>query len=440
MSTLAKARSVIFSLLAALCFVSANAALTLPANAGVFVCNETGARVSVAVGYDEGNSSSSHGWYNLSPNDCVNPIVGAIPNYRFYYYAHGNGMEWVDDEEGGYFCTSKAAFDYWLASDCEGHNFREVNTGGQDQYTVRLTESRKDPAQAARDCASTMSEGRDAFIKCWTRNVATSTQRKILDCMDQTSSYASFAICSTRGHLDKDTAAAADCIAKNSGTTSIATCLAKGRLSEQDTRLLNCTVANQGNLAAVGSCALGGQLSSDQRRLVDCVANNRASYTSMAFCAAGPYISQEQRRIANCVVNNGTSYVGMGVCAAGRSLTSEQQAFVQCAVSSAGQPYLFAGCVGTQFTLNELQKCLTQGIGGSGCFGKNNEAVKFVRNAWRDVTRGPGPSNDIVGRDGALITAVRNNVAGPVNDLISGDIGRSPKSVWRQIGLPRIHF
>jgi hypothetical protein len=51
-----------------------------------------------------------------------------------------------------------------------------------------------------------------------------------------------------------------------------------------------------------------------------------------------------------------------------------------------------AGCVGTQLTATELQKCLTNGIGGNdGCFGENNTAVKFVTNAFNDITKSPGP-------------------------------------------------
>jgi hypothetical protein len=69
---------------------------------------------------------------------------------------------------------------------------------------------------------------------------------------------------------------------------------------------------------------------------------------------------------------------------------------------------VFAGCVGTQLTLNELQKCMDEGIGGSGCFGDNNDAVKFVNNAWKDVTEGPGPNNDLLGRDGFLGRTLEN--------------------------------
>src|SRR4029077_1054844 len=98
--------------------------------------------------------------------------------------------------------------------------------------------------------------------------------------------------------------------------------------------------------------------------------------------------SPEQQRIANCVLQNKGSYVQMGVCAAGNNLTAEQQVFVSCALTTGGQPYAFAGCVGTQLTLNEIDKCFSRGIGGDGCFGTNNTAVKFVSNAFKDVTQG----------------------------------------------------
>jgi hypothetical protein len=125
-------------------------------------------------------------------------------------------------------------------------------------------------------------------------------------------------------------------------------------------------------------------------------------------------------------MQNKGSYVQMGVCAAGSNLTSEQQVYVQCAASTGGQPYAFAGCVGTQLTLNELQKCLDSGIGGRGCFGDNNAVVKLVKNAWKDVTEGTGPSNELLGRDGFVGRTLENarrdieHGFGPTNDLFGG--------------------
>jgi uncharacterized membrane protein len=416
-----------------------------PTKAGVFVCNQTGLDLYLAIGWQEGDKWSSRGWWQIKPRECAHPLHGAIENRVFYYYAEnaGRSLKWRGGLESAHFCTTNEKFYYSFVADppCKGENFRKVDAGVDEQYTLHLTESQMEPAQAAQECASRISEGRDAFTKCWIRNASTTTQRKILDCWDEAATPASFAICASRGNISPEVASAADCVSKynaNSSGTALVSCLSKDRLSEQEQRILNCALSSQGSFVNAGSCALGAQLSPEQRRLLDCVATNRTSYRDMAFCAAAPYVTSEQRRIANCVLNNRTSYVGMGVCAAGSALTPEQQVFVQCAVSTGGQPYAFAGCVGTQLTLNELQKCLTDGIGGSGCFGKNNEATKFVRNAWKDVTRGPGPSNDLLGQDGAAIRTVRNVLTGPVNDVLRGEIGGSSESAWRKAGLPRI--
>ncbi len=446
MSNFMKQFSTVRVLAAATFLIAACLMTTAPARAGIFVCNDTGAKIDVAVGWQEGDNWSSKGWFTISPRECAYPVAGAMSNRVFYYYARNadDTLQWKDGAGSAHFCTSTARFYYSYAVDppCDGFNFRKVDMDQPDQYTLRLTESQMDPTQAARNCINTMQNGRDAFIKCWTRNAATTTQRKILDCWDQTSTYASFAVCSANGSLNRDAAHVADCISKYYATsgTDLALCLSNGRLSQQDARLLSCAVSSQGTVASMGSCALAGQITPEQQRLIGCVSTNRGSYTNMALCAAGSYVTPEQRRIADCAVRNQTSYVGMGVCAVGNSLTPEQQVFVQCAVSSGGQPYAFAGCVGTQLTLNELQKCFTQGIGGSGCFGTNNEAVKFVRNAWKDVTQGPGPSNDLLGRDGAAIRTVRNVVTGPVGDVVRGEIGGSSASVWRKAGLPRIRL
>jgi hypothetical protein len=61
---------------------------------------------------------------------------------------------------------------------------------------------------------------------------------------------------------------------------------------------------------------------------------------------------------------------------------------------------------------NELPKC-ANGVGvPGGCLGPNGEVRKFAE----------------------------RNVVGPVTDVVSGEIGRSDKSVWRQLGLPRIRL
>ena len=69
-------------------------------------------------------------------------------------------------------------------------------------------------------------------------------------------------------------------------------------------------------------------------------------------------------------------------------------------------------------------------------FGKNNEFVKAIMNAISDLTKGPGPSNDLVGQDGFVMRNGRNVVKdvihgpGPNHDLV----GRNG-AVRRFLGL-----
>lgn len=68
--------------------------------------------------------------------------------------------------------------------------------------------------------------------------------------------------------------------------------------------------------------------------------------------------------------------------------------------------------IGGAVIANELPKC-ADGVGvPGGCLGPNGEVRKFTE----------------------------RNVVGPVTDIVFGEIGRSDKSVWRQMGLPRIRL
>jgi hypothetical protein len=213
------------------------------------------------------------------------------------------------------------------------------------------------------------------------RNVGTSKQQEILKCFDATKTYAAFAICANKDQLSDSEYKIANCADEYMRTRvggEFLTCVANGQLKTDQARIFECAVRNQGNYRAMGICAASGQLTDEQRRVFACVANNLNDYATAGLCAAGNQLTPEQTRIATCVLQNRGNYAQMGVCAVGDQLTPEQQVFVSCAISTGGQPYAFAVCVGTQLTVNELEKCMTEGFGGSGCFGvgSGNEMVK----------------------------------------------------------------
>lgn len=407
------------------------AALSSSAYAGLFACNNTAKEISVAVGWKENDAWMAKGWTNIPSRDCKALLLGRLTGRYYYYYAVSSDgrNEWTS-QRGAKFCTSRKAFRLVDSDACEGEIFRRLDVGNDEQHTFTFTEQ-GDPLAAATRCASLRSDGMDAFAKCWMKGVATSKQRQMLDCVDKTKSKASLAICAAgaSGQVSGDTLRVATCAHNYSQQKRgdlFLSCIAKGNLNESQARAFDCAVKNE-TLADAASCAASGELNPEQRRIVGCVSRHRNNYVNAGLCAASGSLSPEQQRVAGCVLNSRGNYLQMGVCATGADLTPEQQVFANCAVTTGGQPYAFAGCVGTQLTLNELQKCMTEGIGGSGCFGENNTATKLVRNAWKDVTEGPGPSNDLLGQDGwvgrHMQNAVKDVTEGPgnTNDLVGKD-------------------
>lgn len=396
-----------------------------PANAGFFVCNDTGVKISVSVGWAEGDVWNSKGWFNIEPRDCALAVEGVLSNRIVYYYAEYESLVWSGGDRSAFFCADhQNRYHYALREDppdCEGYDFKRIDTGGEQQYTIRLSEGTVDPQTAAANCADRLSD-RDDFVKCWTREVATYKQRKILDCIQNTDTNASMAVCAAANSLDGDAAPIADCTAKLADDHSPAAfgrCALKGQFNAQQAALVDCAIDNEGRWSALADCAVGSVATPQEREIYRCIADNLNDYKAGGLCLIESRIPKDQRRIVGCVLQNQQSYVAMGICAAGVSMTPEQQVFVQCASTTGGEPMSFAGCVGTALTVNELQKCLDEGIGGSGCFGDNNTAVRLVQNAWKDVTDGPGPSNDLLGRDGFVIKSLEN---------IGSDIESGPRS------------
>jgi uncharacterized membrane protein len=411
--------------------------LSSEVRAGLNFCNDTGQRIYLAVGWSEDNDWKARGWFAVDSRGCVQAIQGDLKDRYYWYFANtdGNKIIWSGskDPNNGAFCVTTAAFFFKGASrtDCDYRSFTRLDTGDSVIFTNTLTEAANDPLEAARSCSAKANPmERDAFAKCWVRAVSTTKQRAILDCWDKKESYASFALCANSDTMDSKSYKLATCTSKylNEGKGSdFLVCAGNTALTSEQAKIFDCAVAKRSDVSSiVTSCALQGQMTDEQRKVVNCVTSNSSSYTKMATCASGVFMTPEQNRIVNCVASNRSQYTQMAVCALGNKLTPEQQVFASCAISTGGQPYAFAGCVGTQLTMNELQKCIDQGIGGNGCFGQNNTAVKVVSNAWHDVTKGPGPSNDLLGREGFAGRTLENarhdleEGPGPTNDLFGG--------------------
>ena len=106
-------------------------------------CNETSARVTVAVGYRSDSSWRSEGWWAVDAGTC-RAVVSAPLTNRFYYYRATSKVDsWT--HENYYFCTSSKPFDISGDAECAARGYdREAFSEialeeGTTRFTMTLT-------------------------------------------------------------------------------------------------------------------------------------------------------------------------------------------------------------------------------------------------------------------------------------------------------------
>ena len=116
-----------------------------PAYADFRLCNNSSARVSVAIAYNDGQNWVTEGWWNLKPTACENLLRGSLAAQ--YYYIYGideRGGEWKGKT---YMCTRDREFriegrDNCLVRGFDRTGFFEVDTGHDARnWTVQLTDT-----------------------------------------------------------------------------------------------------------------------------------------------------------------------------------------------------------------------------------------------------------------------------------------------------------
>jgi uncharacterized membrane protein len=120
-----------------------------PAQADFRLCNNTGSRVGIALGYKDADGWTTEGWWNLSARSCETLLRGTLVARFYYVYAidYDRGGEWSGQ---AFMCTRDKEFTLRGTEDClaRGYDrtgFFEVDTSEQRSWTVQLTETSEQP-------------------------------------------------------------------------------------------------------------------------------------------------------------------------------------------------------------------------------------------------------------------------------------------------------
>jgi hypothetical protein len=163
-------------------------------------------------------------------------------------------------------------------------------------------------------------------------------------------------------------------------------------------------------------CILGSRLGSADRanvlKVQNCYQQHGQNWNNYPVCLAAAEADPKVMDLVHCarqsfVAGQEPNYWSMGTCALGPELfnqfhpNAEAQIAIQCATQSRGNPKVFVGCTGGQLTMRELDKCLTDGFGENGCFGKNNTLTKVYDQIGEGIAQAFG------GKNGAMYLAWR---------------------------------
>ncbi|MCP3392015.1 hypothetical protein NLM27_24790 [Bradyrhizobium sp. CCGB12] len=230
-----------------------------------------------------------------------------------------------------------------------------------------------------------------------------------------------------------DAARAANCVGDGSkSSTDVALCLLGDKPEVRTAQhVRTCISSGRSASSLIANCA-DGILDAKTSQVLSCVSNANGDKAQLAGCAAGAVLPPDAARVVSCATTS-SGATSFALCAAGPAMNEEWRIAAECAVETGGNPIGFAGCTATQLTINELTKCFKGSIGTS-CFGQNNTIVLTLTNAFNDLTKGPGPNNEIVKAIRAVgeITGGPNSVINNPRQLLGGSSSmiNNPSQIW----------
>ena len=123
-----------------------------PAKADFRLCNNTGSRVGIALGYKDAEGWTTEGWWNVPSRTCETLLRGSLVARYYYIYAvdYDRGGEWSGH---AFMCSREKEFTIRGIGNCLARGYDrtgyfEVDTGEQRSWTVQLTDSAEQPSAA----------------------------------------------------------------------------------------------------------------------------------------------------------------------------------------------------------------------------------------------------------------------------------------------------
>ena len=115
------------ALLPAAIAVMGVAAFAQPAAADFRLCNNTGSRVGIAIGYKDSDGWTTEGWWNLSARSCETLLRGTLVARFYYIYAldYERGGEWSGQ---AFMCTRDKEFTIRGIDDCLARGYERPDT------------------------------------------------------------------------------------------------------------------------------------------------------------------------------------------------------------------------------------------------------------------------------------------------------------------------
>ncbi|NTX87965.1 MULTISPECIES: hypothetical protein [unclassified Pseudomonas] len=151
----------------------------------------------------------------------------------------------------------------------------------------------------------------------------------------------------------------------------------------------------------------------EERRVLECAATSRGAADGIV-CIAGPKLPAQVAKVASCAANSQGSPAGTAICLAGPSMNAELRIAAECASTTGGEPMSFASCAGGRLAMKELQQCVAGGFKAeNGCFGENNEIVKYFK------------AQEALLRNTLRIVGLESGYQHMLNDLKNGKLGEN---------------